>query len=634
MEIHSLRLRLNLLFLAFLTLVVAAVAVTYLIIASQRHDALLINLAGRQRMLSQQMTWLALVSPEDPLLAAARERFVERLSALEQGGITFDASGQPLRLPPPENEAVRAAVIDARQAWLRFESELERVIAGQTEHALMSTSLLLLDTLDIVVTRLADQAEVRVQRLQIIQVGFLISALLLLWLGYRVTQHHVVDSLTALGAAATKMATGDLQTRVPSFVDEELNRLATAFDAMRAEVLASQQQLEARIHQRTQELITAFEFSQEIAAQLELEQLLRSVTDRARTLMAGDAAALCLLDPEAGMLRLAASSGTGDTSFELRQPVNALLPAQVIGAGHTVVTETVCANCDFLRRFAGKQCIATPLCAGETTLGALCVVRPSQIAFEPEEQVALSLLANAAAVALVNARLVEKGRAQAKQSAIQSERERLAADLHDNLAQTLSFLNLKADQLEVAIAHGAEAEAAQLLAEMRVATTRAYSQVRAALTGLRTISPAHNILKTELHACVAEMQALTGLTIDLAVDIPETLPLTPLAQQQALHIVREALTNAWRHAGVQRASVCVEQVDDVVRLRIRDEGRGFDPMAVDESAHLGLTIMRARAERSGGTLDILSQPDAGTTVIATFPLNKEQGNEPLAIAAG
>lgn len=138
----------------------------------------------------------------------------------------------------------------------------------------MSASLLLLDALDTVMARLADQAEVKVQRLQIIQVGFLISALLLLWLGYRVTQHHVVDPLTVLGAAATEMANGDLQTRVPSFVDEELNRLAAAFDAMRAEVLASQQQLEARIHQRTQELITAFEFSQEITAQLELSQLL------------------------------------------------------------------------------------------------------------------------------------------------------------------------------------------------------------------------------------------------------------------------------------------------------------------------------------------------------------------------
>ncbi|MFN3333497.1 MAG: type IV pili methyl-accepting chemotaxis transducer N-terminal domain-containing protein, partial [Caldilinea sp.] len=83
MMIRSLRLRLSLLFLAFLLLVIAAVSVTYAAVASQRHDALLINLAGRQRMLSQQMTWLALAAPDDPLLAANRQRFAEMLIALE-----------------------------------------------------------------------------------------------------------------------------------------------------------------------------------------------------------------------------------------------------------------------------------------------------------------------------------------------------------------------------------------------------------------------------------------------------------------------------------------------------------------------------------------------------------------------
>ncbi|HHW86429.1 MAG TPA: hypothetical protein GX400_09490 [Chloroflexi bacterium] len=98
--IRSLRLRLGFLFLAFLLLVIAAVTVTYAAVASQRHDALLINLAGRQRMLSQQLTWLALTVPDDPLLAANRQRFAETLAALEQGGAALDASGQPVVLPP------------------------------------------------------------------------------------------------------------------------------------------------------------------------------------------------------------------------------------------------------------------------------------------------------------------------------------------------------------------------------------------------------------------------------------------------------------------------------------------------------------------------------------------------------
>ncbi len=616
----TLQTRLSLLFLAFLVLVAASVAITQVAIQSQRYDALLINLAGRQRMLSQQMIWLALTAPESSALTNARQRFDRTFAALINGGTTLDTSGHTITLPLPQDPASLPNLTKARQTWQNFAAQLDAYVAAPNAAAqpgLVDASLTLLDALDSAVAQLGEQAQAKVQRLRIIQISFLCSALLLLAVSYWLTRRRVVAPLVSLSDSAQRMATGDLEQRLPSFSQAEMRQLATTLDAIRMELSSGRRQLEERVNQRTQELTTAFEFSQEIAAQLELNRLLDSVTDRARTLMAGRAAALCLLEDEGTALRLAAGSGAGYANMELRQPVDTLLPGMVVGQGRTVTTATTCASCGFLHSLDAGQCIATPLRAGNATLGALCVTRPDKATFTPEEQTALSLLANAAAGAILNAQLVETSNRQSREAAAQAERERLAADLHDNLAQTLGFLNLKAERIEGLIAAGDAEAATRELAQMRGATGRAYGQVRAALTGLRASAVAPRLVE-DLQACVEEMNGLTGLPIQLQVEAPQPLVLTPLAQQQALHIVREALTNAWRHAQPTQVTVSVNRVNRAICIEVCDDGCGFDPRAVDERTHLGLAIMRARAERSGGRLTIHSRPGAGAQVCVVF----------------
>lgn len=619
--LRSLRSRLWLLFIAFLLLVLGSVAVTFGAVASQRNDAHLINLAGRQRMLSQQMTWLTLIAPDDQVLNDVRARFAQTMAALREGGVALDGRGESVSLPAVSDADAQAALGQAWLAWQRFDEEVGRVVegsAGPDAAELTAASLRLLDELDRVVERLSAVAQARVQRLLLLQGAFLLLALGLLAWGYSLTRQRVVEPLAVLGQSAQQMAKGDLEQRTPIVGDQELSELAQALEAMRIEVLASRRQLEARVHQRTRELTTAFEFSQEIAAQLEVTRLLESVTDRARVLMGGRAAALCLLDEEEGMLRLAAGSGEGEANPTLRQPISGELPREVIGAGKTVVAEASCSGCGFLRRLPGSQCVATPLRAGDATLGALCVARPQQAAFEVEEQAAFALLANAAAVAIVNARLVESGRLQAEEGAAQAERARLAAELHDNLAQTLSFLNFKVDRLSELIADGNAAAAEQELAHMRGATTRAYGQVRTALTGLRLPEQEEGAFARRLAACVAEIGESTGLTVRLDLRDEAALALPAVAQQQVLHIVREALVNTWRHAETQQATVTVTLDANDAYFCVRDAGRGFDPDGVDDATHLGLAIMRARAERSGGALSVRSQVGSGTEVCIRY----------------
>jgi len=381
--------------------------------------------------------------------------------------------------------------------------------------------------------------------------------------------------------------------------------------------------LEAHIAQRNRELTAAFEISRKIVAQLDLQQLLPLITSQAQLLTKANSANLCLLTPNGAHLNLVAHNGEVVTlDNHLAQPIEQGLAKQVIGQGDTVTVASLCSNCNFLNTRTPGKCAATPLRIGEQTLGALCVVRPVNQPFDSNETRALTLLANSAAIAIVNARLVEAERYKAEQAAAVAERERLAAEFHDHLAQTLSFLNFKVDQaLESLDCHNliqAETE----LSQMKTALDGAYTQVRAALTGLREPLIVENDLNEQLATCLTNFQEQTGLSAKLDINNSADLVLAYNTQKQVMLIIRESLANIRRHAQAHHVKVSVTQ--DSIRneacFAISDDGDGFDIAGVSGENHLGLKIMQVRAERSGGRLSISSAPGIGTNVVAYFPL--------------
>lgn len=611
---RTLRVQLSATFLGFLVLVGGSVTATFLAVQAQADDARLINLAGRQRMLTQQMTRLALTQPDNPELHTAIQLFDQTLLALRIGGPTLDPAGQTVTLPAAPDPALRAELDQISRSWVAFRQELE----NGDRSALQSESSAILAHLDSIVDSYETRARNKLVRLQLIQIVFLIAALLLLTQGYVLTRRHIVQPLAILGAATRRMAAGQLSEAVTLHNNDELGDLAADFEAMRIELAAARTQLEHQVARRTRELEAAFEFSQEIVAQLNAEHLLSSVANRTQTLMHASAVSLCLLTPDGGNLELVASRGEADYRTGLRQSVRHGLAAQVVGDGETVVVEAACSSCGFLQVCGPGQGVAAPLRVGAQTLGALCAVRSSGSHFDLDEVRALTLLANSAAIALVNARLAEAGQRQAELAAAATEREHLAAELHDNLAQTLSFLRLKVERAREGLAIGQAVEAE--LERMIPAIDQAYGQVRAALVGLRQSPLCAEDFAPKLKACVTDFSRDTGLSIELVIAEPATLALPPVVQTQALHIVREALTNVRRHARASHVWVRVDQANGSSCLTVEDDGCGFDPQAVEAEQHLGLVIMSTRAERSGGSLTIESMPGAGAKVLATFPL--------------
>jgi two-component system nitrate/nitrite sensor histidine kinase NarX len=613
---RSLRAQFGVVFIGFLFLIASSATATFLTVRAQADDARVINLAGRQRMLTQKMIWLALAEPDNPDLAASIRLFDETLHALRDGGTTMDADGQPVTLPPAPDAALRSQLDDVAQDWATFRTHLQPVDA----EALRAQSPHILAHFDGVVDEYEARAEAKVARLQFIQLIFVAAALGLLAWGYFVTRRRLIGPLAALGAAARRIASGNLAEPVPPLAEDELGELGLAFDRMRIEVAAARDQLETRVTQRTRELAAAFEFSQEIVAQSELEHLLCSVADRARVLAQAQAATLHLLGEDAKTLGFVASSEDGVTVAP-DHPAECDLACQAVEAGRVLVTQPACATCRFVPAHPPGLCAIVPLRAGETTLGALCVVRAEDKPFDPDTTRALSLLANSAATAIANAHLVEAGRRRAGEAAALAERERLRAELHDDLAQTLSFLNLETDRVREAVAAGRGNETGQGMERIKIAIQTAYEQVRAALTGLGGSAPTADNLPQKLNACLEEFRRASGISAELMGSDPAGLALSANAQRQVVLMVREALANVRRHAQAKRVWVRVEQGPREACFTVEDDGCGFNPSGALGEHHLGLTIMRIRAERSGGQVTIDSAPGAGTRVIIRFPLN-------------
>jgi two-component system, NarL family, nitrate/nitrite sensor histidine kinase NarX len=611
----SLRTQLGAIFLGFLLLVAASVAVTFWLVVSQQHDAAILNLAGRQRMLTQQMTRLALTQPDSPDLTQTISRFEQTLIALQEGGTTIDAHGRFVTLPPITDATSRAQLAEINQTWQTVRPQLQ---APTDNNLLAQETAVLVTQLDQFVTGYEAQAQAKINWLRQVQVAFLLMALLLIGWGYYLVRRRLILPLTALGQAAREIGDGHLDRPMPPLHDDELGRLGQTMAAMRSQITAAQATLEQRVERRTHELATAFEFSQEIVHQLDLPQLLQSVVTRARDLTNGTAASVCVLRDDGQMLELVASSGQVQNMIGLRQSTAETLALPVIQSGKIVVTEGGCANCRFLHHYPDSSCLAAPLQVGAKTLGALCVVR-ERPPFDDDDARALTLLANAAAVAIDNARLVETSRQQAEAHAALAERERLAADLHDNLAQTLGAMNIKSDRIQTLVEANETAPAVTQLQEMKTAVKTAYTQIRTALTGLREPVVDEMELHTHLQQCMNAFQEQTGIPATLIIADAAALNLPPVTQKQLLYIVREALTNVERHAQAGRVDVTVDGDNGCTRLEVTDDGCGFEYGRVNTNNHLGLTIMQTRAERSGGRLTINTAPGQGTRIVATFP---------------
>lgn len=208
---------------------------------------------------------------------------------------------------------------------------------------------------------------------------------------------------------------------------------------------------------------------------------------------------------------------------------------------------------------------------------------------------------------------------------ISRERNRMARELHDTLAHTLSALSV---QLETARAYwDVDPEAARQVLETSLAATRSgLQETRRALKALRA-APLEDLgLLLALRRRAEESAARAAATLSLS--LPARLPaLSPAVEQALYRIAQEALSNAAHHAGARSLTVELAVDGSTLSLLVADDGRGFDPQSPAAGGHFGLPGMRERAQRVGGALQITSRPGSGTAVRCTVQVGEVSGEQ-------
>ncbi|MFC8294630.1 ATP-binding protein [Streptomyces sp. NPDC057242] len=209
---------------------------------------------------------------------------------------------------------------------------------------------------------------------------------------------------------------------------------------------------------------------------------------------------------------------------------------------------------------------------------------------------------------------------QAREAGVADERRRLAAEIHDTIAQGLTGV---VTQLQAASAAPDRDRAEVHLRRAADLARHGLGEARRSVRNLSPVALEHDALPGALRKTVEEWAERTGVDTRFTVTGTEA-PLHDEVAATLLRIAQEALFNTARHSGAARAGVTLSYMGDEITLDVRDDGRGFDPLARPErdgsGGGFGLDGMRARAERLTGTVTVETAPGEGTAVSARVPL--------------
>ncbi|MDQ4064637.1 MAG: sensor histidine kinase, partial [Actinomycetota bacterium] len=199
----------------------------------------------------------------------------------------------------------------------------------------------------------------------------------------------------------------------------------------------------------------------------------------------------------------------------------------------------------------------------------------------------------------------------------ESERKRIAADIHDSSLQLLAAATYACGNAKDALARGDTEAARSLIDGAQNAVDSATASLRGSLVDLRRSSVEQGGLMETIRKFAGDVATLWGSEVKIEGDIQHEPPV-PVALA-AFQILQESLTNALKHSGSDSVTVRVSEIDGMVHLVVEDDGVGFDPSQVTSEEHVGMQLMKERAASLGGRVELESDPGRGTRLEAVLP---------------
>jgi len=355
-----------------------------------------------------------------------------------------------------------------------------------------------------------------------------------------------------------------------------------------------------------------------IASLSDADDVLDAVVTHARELLDADVAVL-LLEGADGRLEPRAASGLpGAIRISVGTHAVGTTESRPDDAGEPVPDRTADAILPFVDPAHAVVRLSAPLQRGGETIGLLAVGGGEPRGFDADQVETLASLANQATIALEHARLEDRLR----ELAVVEERERIARELHDGIAQVLGYVNTKAQAIDGHLAAGRVDVARVQVSELGAAARAVYVDVREAILGLRSpIEPGLDLgTAVEAYARRVAADSPFALDVDISTQVRD-LGLDAEASAQVYRIVQEALTNVRKHASARRVRISMSVTGDHMDLQVDDDGRGLGPTTTTGAvARYGIRSMQERALAIGGSLDVRPGWRGGVTVALRLPL--------------